>query len=206
MAKGITRGSVERAENHRPVCGLVMPIAAMADYSAEHWSNVESILREALDQAGFDAKLVSQETTSGVIHQRIISNLYTNPLVVCDVSGRNPNVMFELGMRLAFDKPTVIIKDDETPFSFDISAIEHVGYPRYLQYAEVVDFKNRLAAKVEATFNEAKNNPDYSTFLRHVGDIRPSSIDVREVPEQEYVTSQIDALRFEISKLRKRVT
>jgi hypothetical protein len=35
--------------------------------------------------------------------------------------------MFELGMRLAFDKPTVIIKDDKTDYMFDTGIIEHVG-------------------------------------------------------------------------------
>jgi hypothetical protein len=32
---------------------------------------------------------------------------------------KNPNVMFELGMRLAFDKPAIIIKDNRTNYSFD---------------------------------------------------------------------------------------
>ncbi len=56
------------------------------------------------------------------------------PIVVCDISARNANVMFELGMRLAFDKPTVIIKDERTPYSFDISSIEHLDYPSDLRY------------------------------------------------------------------------
>jgi len=43
-------------------------------------------------------------------------------MIVCDISGRNPNVMFELGLRLAFDKPAIIIKDEITPYSFDTSA------------------------------------------------------------------------------------
>lgn len=136
MAKAVLTEAESKPDvPSRPMCGLIMPIAAMGDYEEGHWSSVEQILSEAIGEAGFDAKLVSQETASGVIHQRIITNLYTNPLVVCDVSGRNPNVMFELGIRLAFDKPTVIVKDDETPFSFDTNPIEHVPYPKSLKYA-----------------------------------------------------------------------
>lgn len=179
----------------RPQCGLVMPIAAFGDYPQSHWASVEAILRESLDEAGFDAKLVSQETTSGVIHQRIISNLYTNDIVVCDVSARNPNVMFELGMRLAFDKPTIIVKDDETPFSFDISAIEHITYPRSLTYAEIVKFKSTLAQHVKDTDKAAKDDKNYSTFLKHLSGVRPAKLDIKEIPAQDFISRQIDDLR-----------
>jgi hypothetical protein len=40
--------------------------------------------------------------------------LGSKPDYLCDVSGKNANVMFELGLRLAFDNPTIIIKDDKT--------------------------------------------------------------------------------------------
>lgn len=75
--------------------------------------------------------------------------MYENPIVVCDVSGKNPNVMFELGIRLAFDKPTIIIKDDKTSYSFDTSPIEHLEYPRDLRYNRIEDFKSKLTDKIK---------------------------------------------------------
>ncbi len=176
----------------------------MGDYEEGHWSSVEQILSEAIGEAGFDAKLVSQETASGVIHQRIITNLYTNPLVVCDVSGRNPNVMFELGIRLAFDKPTVIVKDDETPFSFDTNPIEHVPYPKSLKYAEVLDFKSRLSKKVKATSEAAEKDPNYSTFLRHIGGFVPAKMELKEIPAQEFFSKQLDQIMFRLDRIDRR--
>src|SRR5687768_15159461 len=100
------------AENKEPiVCGIVMPISAIDGCSAEHWSEVHDILADAIEAAGFSPQLVSDADDIGIIQKRIIQNLYENPVVVCDVSGKNPNVMFELGLRLAFDKPTLIVKD-----------------------------------------------------------------------------------------------
>jgi hypothetical protein len=46
--------------------------------------------------------------------------------------------MFELGMRLAFDKPTIVIKDDVTKFNFDTSPIKHLQYRRDLRYMDMV--------------------------------------------------------------------
>lgn len=114
----------------RDICGVVMPISAIDGLSEAHWADVLGMISEAASKAGFIANLVSNADDVGVIQKRIIQNLYDNAIVVCDVSGKNPNVMFELGMRLAFNKPTIIVKDDKTSYSFDTSPIEHVSYPR----------------------------------------------------------------------------
>jgi hypothetical protein len=67
--------------------------------------------------------------------------------------------MFELGMRLAFDKPTVIVKDDKTTYNFDTSPIEHVGYPRDLRFTKIVQLKEELAKKIVATYQASKTDP-----------------------------------------------
>ncbi|MCL2651945.1 MAG: hypothetical protein FWD60_13120 [Candidatus Azobacteroides sp.] len=108
-------------KNKKQKCGIVMPISAIDTYTAEHWNDVLSILKDAINQTDFEPDLVSNADDSGIIQHRIVKNLYNNEIIVCDVSGRNPNVMFELGIRLAFDKPTIIIKDDKTSYSFDTS-------------------------------------------------------------------------------------
>jgi hypothetical protein len=56
-----------------------------------------------------------------VIHLDVIKRLVHSPLVLCDLSARNPNVMFELGIRQAFDKPVVLVQDEKTPQIFDIA-------------------------------------------------------------------------------------
>src|SRR5215471_11944845 len=148
----------------KPVCGIVMPISALDGLLATHWVDVRTILSETIESAGFRAHMVSDAEDVGVIHKRIIQNLYDNPVVVCDISGKNPNVMFELGMRLAFDKPTIIVKDDKTSYSFDTAPIEHVSYPRDLRFSKIVAFKELLAAKVLGTYQASKTDPTHSTF------------------------------------------
>ena len=81
----------------KQVCGIVMPISAIDGCAESHWADVLDIFTESIEEAGFEANLVSNADESGIIHKRIIQNLYDNPVVVCDVSGKNPNVMFELG-------------------------------------------------------------------------------------------------------------
>lgn len=183
------------------VCGIVMPISPIDGCSEAHWIDVKQILTEGIEAAGFKANLVSSSDDSGIIQKRIVQNLYENPVVVCDVSGKNPNVMFELGMRLAFDKPTIIVKDDKTTYSFDTGVIEHVEYPRDLRFGKIVEFKRVLEQKIKSTYSKSKNNAEYTTFLKHFGEFKVAKLDKKEVTGQEYIIDELRALKNIVENL-----
>jgi hypothetical protein len=199
--------SEERSDPHPTnVCGIVMPISSIDGYSAEHWTDVLSIISAAVDGAGFKPNLVSNADDAGVIQKRIIENLYNNPICVCDVSAKNANVMFELGMRLAFDKPTIIIKDDVTAYSFDTAPIEHLTYPRDLRFNKIELFKRALAQKISATYEAAQNSENYTTFLKHFGEFKIAKIQAREVSSEEYIVDQLKSLAAEVASLRNSIS
>lgn len=193
------------AEQKLPVCGLVMPISALDGYTEQHWAEVKRIVTEAIDPAQFVVRLVSDSDESGIIQKRIVQNLYDNEVVICDVSAKNPNVMFELGLRLAFDKPTIVIKDDTTNYSFDTSPIEHLGYPRDLRYGSIVQFKEKLAAKVRATYVAFKTDASYSTFLKNFGEYRVPKLDQKEVSNEIFLTKLVEDLGTQMRSLRNEV-
>jgi hypothetical protein len=187
----------------REICGIVMPISAIDGLSENHWADVLGMISDAATKAGFNANLVSNADDVGVIQKRIIQNLYDNAIVVCDVSGKNPNVMFELGMRLAFNKPTIIVKDDKTSYSFDTSPIEHVSYPRDLRYSQVVDFKQKLADKIMATHARAQSDTNYTSFLGHFGEFTVAKIEKKELPGQEYVLQELNVIRTTLQRIER---
>jgi hypothetical protein len=179
-------------------CGLIMPISKSQGLEPEHWLNVKSIICEALIDTGLEVRLVSESDDVGVIHKSIVQNIYQNDIVICDVSTHNANVMFELGLRLAFDKPTVIIKDDETPFSFDTQVIEHIVYKRSLHYIDIISFKKKLKDKVEATLAQAQD-PDFSTFLRHFTISHVARIEERTVSVNDAVMERLEQMQSTIN-------
>jgi hypothetical protein len=176
-------------------CGLIMPVSGSEVYPDSHWLDVRKILEAAVKDAGFKPSLVSEGDSVTVIHKRIA------PIVICDVSGKNPNVMFELGLRLAFDKPTIIVKDEITDYSFDTSPIEHLGYQRDLRFGSIVDFKNKLTEKIKATFQEASSDPNFSTFLKHFGEFKVPKIEQKEVNSNILILDELKALRSAVEHL-----
>lgn len=197
----------EPAETSPPFsCGIIMPISTVDGLSAEHWSDVKSIIQEAVDSIAapkFVARLVSEADDVGVIHKRIVQGVYSSDIVICDVSGKNANVMFELGMRLAFDKPTIIIKDDKTDYSFDTSVIEHIPYPRDLRFAKINSFKKQLSEKIIATHKAARSNPDHSTFLKNFGTFKVAHLNQKEATGEVVMIDMLADLQQAVSELRR---
>ncbi len=189
-----------------PICGIIMPIADMAGYEPGHWGRVRVALDEAIKEAGYFPRIVSESEETGVIHGRIVQNLYDDPIVVCDVSGRNPNVMFELGMRLAFDKPTIIIKDHKTEYSFDTSTIKHINYRADLRFDDVREFQGIVAAAIVASVKLKEADPDYSPFLRHFHRVKVTELQTEEVGSQQFIIEQLQGVQKEIARLSSRLT
>ncbi len=188
-------------ETKRITCGIIMPISSIDSCSEAHWADVREILSDAIEAAGYVPQIVSDADDVGIIQKRIIQNVYENQLVVCDVSGKNPNVMFELGMRLAFDKPTVIVKDDRTSYSFDTAPIEHLQYPRDLRFGQIVEFKKSLAAKLAATHQRATEDPNYTTFLKHFGPFTIAELETKAGTTEEFILDEIRNLHQMIARL-----
>ncbi len=181
-------------------CGIIMPISSIDGCSSEHWQEVKNILFEAIKISGYEPNLVSDSNDSGVIQKRIVQNIYDNEIIICDVSCKNPNVMFELGMRLAFDKPTIVIIDDKTNYSFDTAPIEHLTYPRDLSYYEVLKFKDRLSEKIKGTIEAAKA-PGYTTFLKHFGEFKVAEIDEKEGTINDFLLDRLSEFSNKIDAM-----
>ncbi len=202
MSTTEARANEVSKKESKPKCGIVMPISSIDDCTSEHWAEVLGILKDIVESIDFEPNLVSDADDIGIIQKRIIQNLYNNEIVVCDVSAKNPNVMFELGMRLAFDKPTIIIKDDKTDYTFDTSIIEHLTYPRDLRFSRIVEFKDNLKKKIAGTYEKSKSDPSYSTFLKNFGQYKISNLQETEISTNEYIIRNLSEIKNEIAKLR----
>lgn len=193
----------EKQEEKKPICGIVMPISTIDGCTEKHWEEVKGILTDAIESAGYEANLVSNADDVGIIQKRIVQNLYDNDIVVCDVSCKNANVMFELGLRLAFDKPTIIVNDDNTGYSFDTAPIEHLCYPRDLNYYKIVDFKAKLKDKILGTMQKAKEDASYSPFLKSFGELKVATIEHSEGSINEVVLQRLDDMQQAIGRLSR---
>jgi hypothetical protein len=80
---------------------------------------LKHLITPAAVKANFNAR-TANKAGSEVIQSTIVNDLDSADLVIVDLTEHNPNVLFELGMRIAFDKPVCLIRAKGTAPIFDI--------------------------------------------------------------------------------------
>lgn len=162
------------AEENKKRCGLIMPISSMTGinikYTAEHWEEVKLTLMEFLGN-DYNVNLVSNGT--GIIQTEILNSIFSSDIVICDISGSNPNVMFELGLRIALNKRVLVIYDNSKNTNkgvpFDISAIPYLEYSEDLNRFQMKKFEENLKVKIQELLKEDGNSyiNTYGEFLKN---------------------------------------
>jgi hypothetical protein len=80
---------------------------------------LKALIAPAGREAGFEVLTANREG-SDVIHATIVNQLLDADLVIADLTENNPNVLFELGLRIAEDKPVALIRSKGTAPIFDV--------------------------------------------------------------------------------------
>ena len=147
----------EDRDEYENMCFVIMPIGELESYPPDHFQQVyEDILKPAITQAGYIPKRADDDRASNMIQVRIIEDVVNAPMAVCDLSTRTPNVLFELGIRQAFDLPVVLVQEKGTPRIFDISTINTIDYGKELRYREVLKDVETICEAIKATKDSSK--------------------------------------------------
>jgi hypothetical protein len=157
-----------RPNGERPVCFVAMPFSEKTEkYPIGFFEEVfASLLRPAIEAAGFDAKTAMRQG-SDIIHATIINELLDADLVLVDLTEHNPNVLFELGVRLAKELPTVLVRAKGTNPIFDVDNVLRVEtYNPNLWPSTVEKDIPKLTAHVEAQWSRRESDTTYMSLLR----------------------------------------
>lgn len=116
----------------RPHAFAVMPFGqkkapdgSMIDFNAVY----ETLIKPALDEAGFEPFRADEATVSGDILTDMFQELLLADMVIADMSIDNANVFYELGVRHAFRKRGVVhIQAGRAYMPFDVFNVRTIPY------------------------------------------------------------------------------
>jgi hypothetical protein len=133
-------------------CFVIMPFSDMEGYEPGHFGRVyEHLIRPACIAAGVDPMRGDEVKGTNYIAIDILQRILKSDIVICDLSGKNANVMYELGMRQAFDLPVVLLKDKRTERIFDIQGLRTLDYIDSLRIDSVEQDRKALTQAISAT-------------------------------------------------------
>lgn len=128
------------------------------------------VLRSLITPAGVDAEFrveTANRQGSDLIQSTIINDLLDADLVIADLTDHNPNVLFELGIRMAQDKPVALIKASGTGRIFDVDNMLRVfEYNSNLWRTTIEKDLPELASHIKASWENRDQERSYMKILR----------------------------------------
>lgn len=118
---------ISEHENIEPtLASAMMPFDAV-------FGPVYDAIRQAADNVGLRCRRADDIWEHAAIIQDVVSLVDRSRIVVCDCSGRNPNVFYEAGIAHTLGREVILITQNEQDIPFDL---RHLRYVRYLNNAE----------------------------------------------------------------------
>jgi hypothetical protein len=104
-------------------------------------------IREVAEKLGFAVDRADDIEHNENILDVIQKSIRQCDVVIADMSGRNPNVFYEIGYAHALGRPTILLcrKGDNVPF--DLQSINYIGY------ASIIDLRERLEKRLRNLSN-----------------------------------------------------
>lgn len=133
----------EQERIDQSLVSVMMPFEAAFD-------NVYRSIQEAARQVGLNCRRADDFWEHQAIIQDIVALIDRSKVVVCDCSGRNPNVFYEVGIAHSLGREVVLITQSANDIPFDL---RHLRFIPYLNNAEgrarlITELRNRMATLI----------------------------------------------------------
>jgi hypothetical protein len=190
------------AKKENKDCFIIMPISDVDGYDKGHFNRVyDDIIKPAIENTDFTPSRADEVKETNFIHLDILQKLIDAPIAICDLSTRNPNVLFELGIRQAFDKPVVLIQEKGTPKIFDIGPLRYLEYSKNMKYHDVLKTQKELTEAINATKEAEGKKGNINSIVRLMSLSNPATIPTIDGENKEALA--LDILQSQLNDMRK---
>lgn len=181
-------------------CFVIMPIGSGEEYEI-YLNRYENLIKPAIEGIKdgevpvFRAVRADFISESGSITRSVIEHLYRSEAVIADLTDLNPNVFYELGVRHALRKGTVLVALAGTKIPFDL------GDLKVIFYQDRVGGERKAIPSIQGFLNAILSNmPHDSPIFTTLPELsEDQKIDISELK------AKFDAAKSEIDELRTKL-
>lgn len=122
----------------RPFVFVLMP------FSEDFADTYQLGIKPACEEAGAYCERVDEQTFHESILQRVYNQIAKADFIVAEMTGRNPNVFYEVGYAHALGKRVILLTRDAGDIPFDLKHFPHIVYG-----GRISQLKQDLKARVQ---------------------------------------------------------
>ena len=129
-------------------CFVIAPLGEPESETRKRSDQVlKHVIRPAVGECGYEAIRADEIDKPGIITSQVLQHIVDDPLVVADLTERNPNVFYELAIRHALRKPLVQLMKKGEQIPFDVAGARTIFVDHH-DLDSVAEAKERIADQV----------------------------------------------------------
>jgi len=181
-------------------CFVVSPIGSINSEARRRSDGfLREVIRPVAEKLGYVVERADEDKAPGMVTEGIVNKIIDADLVIVDLHGHNPNVMYEVAVRHATDKPLVQMIENGEALPFDIGGINTIFYDASVMGLQA--WRDDLSAAISAsgTHTGASNPIVRAGLMRTLGKQNDSSGEM-----QAMLFAELAALRTEMRVVTER--
>jgi len=189
-------------------CFIITPIGeADSETFIKAMGLIDAVIEPVLKEFNFKAIAANHISLPGSINKQLIKSILEDKLVIANLTGLNPNVMYELAVRHAVRLPVVIMAERGTRLPFDITDQRTIFYDDSLAGLNVA--RQQLRNMVEkALADKEPDNPIYQAaeqalIFKQLKADDPLKLVMDRLDKMENKFSTVDPSRFGVRPVGK---
>jgi predicted ATPase len=160
------------AEAKRDTCFVIMPFGDPFD------SYYLAIYVPAIEAAGLTARRADDLFRPSTIVSDIWALTREAKLILADLSGKNPNVFYELGLAHAVEKPAILVSQSMDDVPFDLRSLRIITYDKnHPNWGDVL--RDKIEKAIRETLSSPVDTvlPTFLTITARIQQPAPSTFD-----------------------------
>lgn len=117
----------------------------------DKFNQVNSTIKKAAEAVNLKADRVDDIWKKDAIIQDIVNLIDQSSIVVCDCTGKKPNVFYELGIAHTLGREFILITQNENDIPFDLKHL------RYIKYLDNGEGREKLCVELQERFKTLKS-------------------------------------------------
>lgn len=143
-------------------------------FSQEFRDIYELGIKGACQEVGIDCIRVDEQIFLQNIMEQVYGQIKKADVIVAEMTGRNPNVFYEVGYAHGLAKPVILLTTESDDIPFDLRQYSHVVHRR-----SITTLKNELVKRIKyfvtnpSEFRERRETdhgrpPNWSNISKHI--------------------------------------